>query len=468
MKKFVLLLLLLCISLPGSVVGQRLTESIHLNQIGFYPGSPKQAVVTEGEPDVFYILTPDFMDTLYTGNLSPIMEAPNAGQRVRIADFSDFDEPGTYILWLTKLGYSYQFTISPNVYEAAAKASLKSYYHQRLSIPISYEYGGIWARPEGHPDTIVYVHPSAATEHRPAGTIISAPKGWYDAGDYNKYAVNSGITMGTMFSLYEDFPEYVRSFDVDIPETGNGIPDLLDELLWNLRWFLNMQDPYDGGVYHKLTNANFDGRIMPAEARNKRYVIQKSVTGTLNFAAVMAQASRIFADYEELLPGLADSCLSAAKYAWEWAQANPDKLYNQHAMNQQYDPDILTGAYGDGDASDEFFWAATELFATTGDASYLEGVEAFPEGLRTATIPTWNSVQTLGYYTLARFRDELPRSASREVEHAQAMIIGLADSLLAAQKESGYRTVMDGVGLYNWGSSSNAANQGIALINAYL
>lgn len=159
----VLLPLVLLITSFSLAEAQRLSESIHLNQIGFYPQAPKIAVVTEGEPDYFYVLSPDFSDTLYTGQLSSIREAPNSGERVRVADFSDFNEPGTYIIWITKLGYSYPFTIKPSVYEDAAKASLKGFYFQRMSAPISYEYGGKWARPAGHPDTLVVVHPSAAT-----------------------------------------------------------------------------------------------------------------------------------------------------------------------------------------------------------------------------------------------------------------------------------------------------------------
>jgi len=450
-----------------SVDAQRLSESIHLNQIGYYPDSPKQAVVTEGEPDYFYVLTPDFSDTLYTGQLSTIREAPNSGERVRIADFSDFSETGTYIIWITKLGYSHQFTVSPRIYEDAAKASLKGFYHQRASTGIPYEYGGKWARPAGHPDTLVVVHPSAASPGRPANSTISAPKGWYDAGDYNKYAVNSGITMGTMFSLYEDFPEYMSTFDINIPETGNGLPDLLNENLWNLRWFLNMQDPYDGGVYHKHTTSNFEGRVMPAEAKGTRYVIQKSVTGTLNFAAVMAQASRIFEKYEDIVPGLADSTLNAAKEAWQWALDNPDKLYDQNAMNERYNPDIITGAYGDGNASDEFAWAAVELYVTTGDDQYLTEVDLFPS--EQASVPSWPSVQTLAYYTLSRMGDDLPAGSSDAVVRSRELIIDLADRLIEDVSETGYGTVMDrDEGNYSWGGSGRAANQGIALIQAYL
>ena len=94
-------------------------------------------------------------------------------------------------------------------------------------------------RAAGHPDTAVYIHASAATTERPEGTIIASPLGWYDAGDYNKYIVNSGITVATLLSLYEDFPYESKAFHVNIPESGNTLPDVLDEALFNLRWMLS-------------------------------------------------------------------------------------------------------------------------------------------------------------------------------------------------------------------------------------
>src|SRR5690606_16621024 len=156
----------------------------------------------------------------------------------------------------------------------------------------------------GHPDSQVLVHASAASDKRPEGTVISSARGWYDAGDYNKYIVNSGITMGTLLSGYEDFPEYWNSISLNIPESKNQVPDLLDEVLWNLRWMLTMQDPHDGGVYHKLTNSKFDSMVMPHEATNIRYVVQKSTGATLDFAAVMAQSARVYKKFEAQFPGL--------------------------------------------------------------------------------------------------------------------------------------------------------------------
>jgi endoglucanase len=84
------------------------------------------------------------------------------------------------------LGYSYPFQIKFSVHHALSKAVLKSYYFQRFSIPLTDPYAGKWKRPSSGSHTKIFVHPSAATEKRPANTIISCPRGWIDAGDYNK------------------------------------------------------------------------------------------------------------------------------------------------------------------------------------------------------------------------------------------------------------------------------------------
>jgi endoglucanase len=168
------------------------------------------------------------------------------------------------------------------------------------------------------------VHVSAATKQRPEGTKISSPGGWYDAGDYNKYIVNSGITTYTLLLFYQMYPEYCKNFTDNIPESNNGISDVLNELLYNLRWMLTMQDPNDGGVYSKLTNKGFGGFIMPDKATDPRYVVMKTTAASLDFAATMAMASRVFGKCESSeLKNLGKTCLAAAERAYKWAKANP-------------------------------------------------------------------------------------------------------------------------------------------------
>lgn len=375
-------------------------ENIRLNQVGFYPNAPKEAVWAGEKQPNFVILSENKMNVVFRGALSEQRTNGISQKTTQIADFSALRKPGKYYLLITDKGHSYPFEIKNDVHREAAKASLKGFYYQRVSTELPEKFAGKWHRVAGHPDDKVLIHPSAASKERPENTVISSTRGWYDAGDYNKYIVNSGITMATLFSLYEDHPVYFKNFNINIPESNNALPDLLDEALWNLRWMLTMQDPNDGGVYHKLTNPSFDGMVMPDKATKPRYVVQKSITAALDFAAVMAQANRVFKPFEKQVPGLADSCMTAAKKAWNWAKANPKALYNQNEINKQYDPDVVTGEYGDRNSADEWIWAAIELWISTKDDSYVSETNLFPDN--NALLPSWGQVRMLGYYSLLR------------------------------------------------------------------
>ncbi|MCE6991731.1 glycoside hydrolase family 9 protein [Dyadobacter sp. CY323] len=445
--------------------GQNVSTDIRLNQIGFYPKAQKLAVVVGEKHLAFEIKAVGSGKSVLKGQLSEPRTSQHSGKISRLADFTKITKPGKYVVEVPGLGKSYPFEIKEKVHREVAGAALKGFYYQRVSIDIPEKFAGKWARPAGHPDNKVLIHASAVSEGRAENAVINSPKGWYDAGDYNKYIVNSGITMGTLLSLYEDFPAYFEDFNVDIPESNNGVPDLLDEVIYNLRWMLTMQDPSDGGVYHKLTNPRFDGMIMPDAAKNPRYVVQKNTIATLDFVAVTAQAGRILKGFENKFPGLADSCVTAAVKGWEWAKKNPTIFYNQDELNKKFDPDIVTGAYGDRSAADEWVWAAAEMYALTRKADYLNGIAL--ETDKPMPLPTWSQVRALGYYTLIRFSDEL-KLASNIADPLKASVVKFADDLLVDLPKQPYHTVMGkNAKDYAWGSSSVAANQGIALIYAY-
>ncbi|MDR2919436.1 MAG: glycoside hydrolase family 9 protein [Tannerella sp.] len=434
---------------------------IAINQLGFYPDAPKEAaVMTDSGVNTFKIVSATTGKEVYSGKLNELRRSKNSSLSVRLADFSAYTIPGDYRIVAGETE-SPVFAIRDHILSDVSKAALKAFYYQRVSEPLESRYAGRWSREAGHPDTMVYIHPSAATLQRPAGMIISSPGGWYDAGDYNKYIVNSGITTATLLSAYEDFPDYYKQLTVNIPETGNDIPDLLNEILCNLRWMLTMQDPGDGGVYHKCTNASFDGMVMPGVTKEPRYVVQKSTAAALDFTAVMAQASRIYARYEKQLPGLADSCLQAAEKAWKWALLHPDLLYNQDAMNKQHEPAVVTGAYGDNQLSDEWFWAAAEMYATTLDSSYKTKAKEYVDAR--LQVPGWNQVYMLGVYTLLRAKEPELTTGYRK------KVLEMADDFVTSVRSNAFGVVMGhNPKDFVWGSSSVAANQGILLIQAYL
>ena len=465
MRKFVLLISLFICFAPF-LTGQNAETKIRLNQIGFYPGAPKVAIITDDKANEFIIKSATTGDVVYKSKLSNPHKSVFSDKMTRVADFSSVSKPGQYKLSVPGIGDSYTFEIKPHIFSELTKALVKGFYFQRMSMTILPEFAGKWSRAEGHPDNKVFIHPAAASANRPAGSIISSPKGWYDAGDYNKYVVNSGITMGTLLSLYEDFPEYFESLKIKIPESGNGAPDLLNEIVWNLRWMLTMQDPFDGGVYNKVTNADFDGFVMPAVAVNPRYVVPKGTAATLDFAAVMAQAGRVFAGFKKVFPGLSDSCMKSAEKAWDWAVKNPKVAYDQNLMNKEFKPVINTGGYGDSDFTDEFIWAASELYISTGKESYYKAYPMFPDTLM--PLPSWNNVKLLGYYTLARFEKKLANSAKSDFPELKNRIIRTADKLAEGVSGNAYMTVMGkSANDFIWGSNSVATNQGILMIQAF-
>jgi len=440
-------------------------DKIRLNQIGFYPNASKIAVVLINKKGNFTLQEED-KKVVYKGQLKKSGQPDFAGQYTWIADFSAFSKPGKYVINVPGLGTSYPFSISRNVHQQVADATIKAFYFMRASTPLLEKYAGKWHRAMGHPDNKVLVHASAVSEGRPEGAIVSSPRGWYDAGDYNKYIVNGGITTYTLLSLFEDFPEYMKTVKLNIPESGNGIPDLLNETLWNLRWMLTMQDSIDGGVYHKLTNAAFDKMEMPDKANDPRYIIQKSTAATLDFTAVMAQSARIFRQYEVQLPGFADSCREAALKAWEWAQTHPHIIYNKYVLNDNFRPKITTGDYGDGEVRDEFIWAASELFVTLKDIKYVHKINVIPD--IKMPLPSWSQVRVLGYYTIARNSERIAGTGYKNIAEIKKRIVNYANSLIKDADKTAYKAVMyKKKANFIWGSNSVAANQGIALIQAY-
>ncbi len=462
MKNTVLLLLFAVLFADASA--QTILDSIALNQLGFYPKAPKIAVVKGNtKADLFYLINEQNKDTVYKSELGKEIQSANSSTRTRIADFSRFAKKGVYKIYIPGVGNSYSFTIEKNANQQAAVAALKGFYFMRSDMPLEEKYAGKWHRAAGHPDTAVLVHSSAASDKRPEGTIIATPGGWYDAGDYNKYIVNSSITMGTLLSAYEDFPSYFDTLCTNIPESNDEVPDILNETIYNLRWMLTMQDPNDGGVYHKCTNAAFDGMVMPGVTKLPRYVVQKGTAATLDFAAVTAQAARVLQKYKTQLPGLSDSCLQASQRAWQWAKQYPDSAYDQNANNQKFLPAITTGDYGDSHFSDEWFWAACELYATTHNEMYWQKISQTVSS--SITLPSWSSVHALGIYTLLRTHSV---KHAAEINESKKAVTTFAGHFLQKQDSTAFQTVMGGLAHdFSWGSNANAANESIALINAY-
>jgi endoglucanase len=417
----------------------KLAEPVVLyNQVGYMVDGPKMILVS---PDVSEVIVKEISGrevlraSAGTSNYWSL-----SGDSVRKVDLSGIDIPGRYHLVMN--GVEREIEVLNRPFTGVARAAVKAFYYNRSGMAVDSVFGGSWVRLAGHPDTTVYVHASAADANRPEGTVISSPMGWYDAGDYNKYIVNSGISTYTLLRALQDFPDYFDQLRIGLPDADSVYPDLLTETLYNLKWVLTMQDPNDGGVYHKLTTKKFEDFIMPHEAIKKRFVVSKSTSASLDFAALAAHSAGILCCYEGLSE-MGEVALIKAVKAYDWALKNSESFYFQPG-------NINTGAYDDDVLTDEWFWASAELFLATGDQKYLEAAKVY---YQRPSVPSWNKVDALGVLSLL---DVDFLSNDVWIQQLKTDFLALVDELVEVSKTSPYGISLSA---FEWGSNSSVANE---------
>lgn len=446
-------LLFAFIFLTAAATGQTPTTAIRLNQAGYLPEDAKAAVVAAANPArQFRVRRSADSRVVFEGVLSRPVEDAEAGERVQLADFTALRRPGRYWLDVPGVGRSWEFEIGPRVYDRVLYLAMRSYYGQRCGTAVD-------LGPEFPGYRYEACHRQGAW-HESSGKFGPAPsvKGWHDAGDYGRYVVNSGITTGTLLWAFELYPKQTGNLRLDIPESGNRVPDFLDEIRWNLEWMLTMQDA-DGGVWHKQTSEKFAGFVMPDEDPMTSFIIGtgappfKSTCATADFAAVMAVAARTYARYD---PEFAQRARRAAEAAWQWARQNPSVLF----LNPR---GVSTGAYGDRDCSDEMLWAASELWRTTRAQEYeryfLDHWEKFRPAIAPDRPPAWPQVAPLALWGWAL--DHGPGAAE-----LRGRILAAADGLAARTAQNGHRVSLLRKD-YVWGSNAVVANYGMQLLVAH-
>jgi endoglucanase len=436
-------------------------KRVLVDQIGYLPAGAKIGVIrSEAVTPIPWELRDRDGKVVAHGETTVIGQDAASGDHVHHADFTRVDEPGEGYVLVAEGESSYPFAIAPDIYRGLARDALRFFYHSRSGVPIAMPYAQDkqWARPAGHArDSHARCLPGSGCDY-----ALDASGGWYDAGDQGKYVVNGGIAVWTLLDQYERArragARAPADSELNIPESGNGVPDLLDEARFELAFLLAMQvpdgKPLAGMAHHKLHDESWTAiPTAPHEDKQPRYLYPPSTAATLNLAAVAAQGARVF---EQLDPVFAQKCLRAAERAWVAAAAHP----------ALYAPDVVKGGgpYDDRDVSDEQYWAAAELYITTGKDIYRAAVVHSPHHTRPITGGmTWKDTAVMGAISLALAeRDPELRAATR------ARIVAAADRLLAISRAQGYRLPFAGEnGGYPWGSNSFALNNAILLALAH-
>ena len=399
-----------------------------------------EVIVLEGPPGKFP------SPIALTGASSAFRPDPATGMAVARIDIGALDIPGLYRI-RTKTGLqSPPFRIAANPYAAARDAMRKALYFMRCGCALEPAHASIW--------THGACHIAKACLHTDPSVQLDVSGGWHDAGDYGRYVGPGCNAVAELLLAFEFFPEAL-SGTVNIPESGNGVPDLLNECRYELEFLLKMQDSASGGLYHKVATLQFPGYIMPEDDGEPLFINHISATATGGFAACLAAAAVAFRPYDA---AFADRMLSAARKAWAWLEANPS------VPGFRNPPDVHSGEYGDETDTDERFWAAVELYAATGEEAFHQAA------IRLGTMPELDRT-SLGWADIGgmgTIRYLLLPEAKRDPALSQcleAVFFAEADRLAAVAATDGFGTTLRPED-YIWGSAMLLMNQAVHLIAA--
>ncbi|SFE49091.1 endoglucanase [Paenibacillus catalpae] len=423
---------------------QEIRKTIVVNQLGYRTTDSKIAVIS-GESRSFRLINKTTGEAVWEGLTGTAREDASSGLTVCRADFSDWKLAGVYSLETDGGQSSDLFVIGEDVYEAAHQALLKAFYFFRCGIDLEETYAGEWKHGKCHlTPAIVY----GEDERR-----VDAWGGWHDAGDYGKYVGPGAKAVADLLLAYEYYPDAFTKA-VPLPETDGVMPDALHECRYELEWMQRMQDTESGGVFHKLTTLRFPAPdTMPEEDNDELYVSPVSATATGCYAAIMAMAARVYEPFDQ---AFASGCLSASERAWEWLVRHPEYPCFRNP------PEIVTGEYGDKQDADERYWAAAELYRTTGEERYHTAFRQLAELAFDKCELGWADMG--GYGTISYLLSERETNSDL-AEQLRTGLLSRAEQLAAVCRQDGF-----GISLrpeqYIWGSNMLVLNQAMLLLLA--
>lgn len=414
-------------------------KAILINQIGYGSDDIKTVFFRGSVMDTQFRVIDENGNVVFRGEIANMTESLTAGEYTFSGDFTNLKKPGVYHIETTNLGKSEPFKIGDRLYHEVFTDAMRMFYLQRCGCVLEEQYADIYAHPICH-----------HTKARIHGTddYIDVTGGWHDAGDYGRYVVPGAKTIADLLLAYHAVPDAFTD-DTNIPESGNGIPDVLDEVRYELEWMLLMQRA-DGGVYHKVTCKDFPPFIMPEGETEKLYVSPVSTAATGDFAGVMAMA---YEAYHGVDKAFADTCLTAAEKAYDF-------LSESGTLSFKNPINVVTGEYRDHRDKDERYFAACALFHTTGNERYHEAVRA-------AANEEWKielGWAEMGAYGHLLYLDiDESKIDTDTYQHIRKWLLESAEALLTLSQSDGYHVSLDE---YIWGSNMVVMNNAMLLLAA--
>ncbi len=442
-----------------------------VNQAGYFLDGPKRAtIISSSAKPLDFKLVDASGATVGEGTTKLAGFDPTVGADTHVADFSVFHRAGEGYRIIVGDAASFPFAVGRDVYSRLRIDALSWFYPQRSGIEIEGSIAGAaYARPAGHigegenrGDTDVGCLSGSVAEALygdwRCDYRLDVAGGWYDAGDNGKYSVNGAVSAAQLLGTFERGMAYGGGASAAlsdslsrVPENGNGVPDLLDEARWELEFLMKMVvpdgQPLAGMVHHKIHDTAWTlPPLLPHMDAEERALHHPSTAATLDFAAVAAQGARLFAAYDE---AFSQKLLTAARKAWLAAAANP-VLYAPTSDGLQGG-----GDYDDDDVTDERYWAAAELFITTGEKKYLTVLHASPYWAGPVFSPAgafhWRNPAALGRINLALYGEKL---AKKDLSMIRKSVVSAAGNFLKLQQKEPFGQIYrPAENRYDWGSN---------------
>jgi len=340
--------------------------NIIVDQFGYRPSANKLVIFARpvsgvGSPSTFdpgttfNLVNAASGTTVFTGTITQWNGGAvdsASGDMAWQGDFSSYSAPGTFYIQVSggsnPGGQSYPFQIRSDIYNGVEIASQRSFFYSRCGCDISAANGGAnWNHPACHENAgqelscDLYV---GGVDQGP-GTARDVHGGWHDTngGDWSKYVSGTGPTMWFLLHSVDWYPQgYTDS--TNIPESGNGVPDMLDEIKWEMDWYLRMQRSSDGALFSDVKTPGNAGPLVPSGDTTATYYDDVTDDDTAFGCMAFALGARVFGQYP-YYASYAVTLRNAATAAWGYLQAQS----------------VVSGtAVG----------AAAELFALTGNSTY--------------------------------------------------------------------------------------------------
>ncbi|MEG0564312.1 glycoside hydrolase family 9 protein, partial [Anaerorhabdus sp.] len=405
----------------------------------------KKCTFPYNQGDFFDVVNTESGEIVYTGAIVNGLFNDKTGEKNFYGDFTNVLEPGTYQIRSQIVSTSYPFTISDSVYDSTYKDLIKFLTIQRCGYYLDEAYFGAL----GH--QVCHEHGALLYEDQARGGI-DVNGGWHDAGDYGRYVKTGTKTVNDLLFAYMTNPTMFTD-DLGIPETGNSVPDILDEARYEIEWLMKMQADW-GGVYNKAVTPSFPGDIVPENDKQQMYILPAETTTTADFISTMALASIVYKDID---PAFAERCLAVTEKAW----AN---LTGAFEFVELTNPEgFSAGEYRDDKDIDERFFAAIAMWSATNDDKYLDYAKEMLSKDANATSGTsWRDVGAYGSYLFlindnAKDHKDFYKQVSENLKYQ-------ADTILNIVNVDGYQVSLEN---YSWGSNGFVANNGILLMFAY-